>query len=308
MSWQPLASKDVLQARAQLYAQVRSFFQLRNVLEVDTPILNQYAVTDLHIDSVTTEDSKFLQPSPEYAMKRLLAFHQSHIYQLCKVFRANEKGNYHNNEFTMLEWYRVSWSYKELMSEVEELVGSLVSNYLDLKETKHFSYQEIFTTYAKINITTARQDDYLQVFADHSIELNSALSIQQYQELVLDQIIIPKLERCCMTFIYDYPAEQAALAELNEHGYAERFELYLGGVELANGFQELTDAQQQQSRFEEDNRKRLLNGKKAIEIDVEFIAALKAGLPKSAGVAIGLDRLLMVMLSVDDISHVLNFS
>ena len=308
MSWQPQAQKDVLQIRAQLYAQVRKFFQARDVVEVDTPILNQYAVTDHHIDSVLTDDSRFLHTSPEYAMKRLLAFHKCDMYQQCKVFRANEKGSYHHSEFTMLEWYRVSWSYKDLMQEVEELVVLLLGNYMRLNDTKRISYKEIFKNYASIDIVTARQADYLQVFADHSIELNSALTNQQYQELVLDQIIIPKMEKRRMTFIYDYPAEQAALAKLNDQGLAERFELYLGGVELANGFQELTDAQQQKSRFEEDNRKRLLGGKKAMQIDVEFIAALEAGLPESAGVALGIDRLLMLMLDVKNINEVLNFS
>jgi len=308
MSWQPQAPKDVLHIRAQLYAQVRDFFQTRDVVEVDTPILNQYAVTDQHIDSVIADDFRFLHTSPEYAMKRLLAFHKCDIYQLCKVFRANEKGSYHNTEFTMLEWYRVGWGYKDLMREVEELVALLISNHMVLNETKYISYQEIFIKYASINITTAQLADYLQVFADHSIELSSALTNQQYQELVLDQIIIPKMEKNRMTFIYDYPEELAALARLNDQSLAERFELYLGGVELANGFQELTDVRQQRTRFEEDNRKRLLGGKKAIEIDVEFINALEAGLPESAGVALGVDRLLMAMLDAKHINEVLNFS
>ena len=135
----------------------------------------------------------------------------------------------------------------------------------------------------------------MQVFADHSINLNSALTVSQYQELALDQVIVPKLEKQCMTFVYEYPTEQAALAKLNTKGYVERFELYFGGLELANGFQELTDAQEQLSRFEEDNRKRLLANKKAIEIDHGvYIAALDGGLPECAGVALGIDRLLMI--------------
>ncbi|MGH1538332.1 MAG: EF-P lysine aminoacylase EpmA [Gammaproteobacteria bacterium] len=308
MSWEPSATIDILKVRAQVNAHIRSYFQIRNVIEVETPVANQYAVTDLHIDCIATDHDKFLHSSPEYAMKKLLAFHKCDIYQLCKVFRANEVGRLHHDEFTMLEWYRVEMNYKDLMKEVADLVTSLVCNYLELLETKFIRYQEIFKNYVCIDVETATQADYLQVFGDHSINLNSSLTIEQYQELVLDQIIVPKLEKQRMTFVYDYPAEQAALAKLNQSGVAERFELYLGGVELANGFQELTDAQQQLSRFEEDNRKRLLANKKAIEIDENFLSALESGLPESAGVALGVDRLLMVMLGVEHIDYVLSFS
>ena len=174
-------------------------------------------------------------------------------------------------------------------------------------EIAYISYQQIFKKYLAIDVRDAEQADYLQVFSDHSINLNSALTVQQCQELTLDQVILPKLEKQQMTFIYDYPAEQAALAKLNSEGYAERFELYFGGFELANGFQELTDAKEQVSRFEEDNRLRLLTNKSAIEIDAEFIAALEAGLPESAGVALGVDRLLMIILGAEHINDVLSF-
>ncbi len=307
MSWEPQATLDALSTRAEVNAKIRAFFQSHNVIEVETPILNQYAVTDLHIDSIATDNYKILHTSPEYAMKRLLAFHKCDIYQLCKVFRANEKSSYHNDEFTMLEWYRVAWSYKDLMKEVAELVTTLVGNNLEPFDVTYISYQKIFKKYAGIDIQTSNQADYLQVCGDHSLKLNSALTINQYQNLILDQIIVPKLEKRCITFVYDFPAEQAALAKLNDQGCAERFELYFGGVELANGFQELTDAQEQLSRFEEDNRQRLLVGKKAIEIDIEFLLALKSGLPESAGVAFGIDRLLMIMLDVGDIKSVLSF-
>jgi lysyl-tRNA synthetase class 2 len=311
MSWEPQVNKHALEIRANVNQQVRKFFLARNVLEVETPILKQYAVTDLHIDSILTEDHKFLHTSPEYAMKRLLAYHKCDVYQLCKAFRANEVGNLHSIEFTMLEWYRVAWSYKDLMKEVAELVTALVAtacNGVQLEAPSYISYQEIFRKYSGIDVSIADQADYLQVFSDFSIELSSALSVQEYQELVLDQIIVPKLDKRCLTFVYDFPAEFAALARLNAQGFAERFELYFGGLELANGFQELTDAQEQRLRFEEDNRKRLLANKKAVELDEQFIAALKAGLPESAGVALGIDRLLMIILNTRDIKDVLSFA
>jgi len=307
MSWQPQATLDVLNMRAEVNTQIRAFFQARNVIEVETPILNRYAVTDLHIDSIATENSKYMHTSPEYAMKRLLAFYKCDIYQLCKVFRANESGRHHSDEFTMLEWYRVAWTYKDLMKEVAEIIATLVSDYIEPLGVAYISYQQIFKKYAGIDIQTANQADFLQLCGDYSIKLNSALNTDQFQDLVLDQIIIPKLEKRRMTFVFDFPAEQAALANLNDQNCAERFELYFGGVELANGFQELTDAQEQMSRFEEDNRQRLLANKKAIEIDAEFIAALEFGLPESAGVAIGIDRLLMVMLGAKDIKNVSSF-
>ena len=246
-------------------------------------------------------------------MKRLLAFHGCDIYQLCKVFRDDEVGRHHHNEFTMLEWYRVAWSYKDLMQEVADLIIALLVDYnegnkIASDEVAYISYQQIFKKFLAIDVCHAVQADYLQVFSDHSIQLNSALNIQQCQELALDQVIVPKLEKRQLTFIYDYPAEQAALAKINAEGNAQRFELYFGGLELANGFQELTDAKEQVSRFEEDNRLRLLADKNAIEIDADFISALEAGLSESAGVALGIDRLLMVMLGAEHIREVLSFS
>jgi lysyl-tRNA synthetase class 2 len=302
------ATLEVLRIRAKINEKIRTFFQSRHVLEVETPLLNQYAVTDLQIDSIATENAKFLHTSPEYAMKRLLVFHQCDIYQLCKVFRAHESGRYHNDEFTMLEWYRVNWSYKELMKEVVELITMVAADYVKPRDNIYFSYQEVFEKHAELDVLNAGQAEYLQVCEDHSIQLHSALTVEQYQELILDQIIVPKFNKQDLTFVYDFPAEQAALAKINQQGLAQRFELYFGGVELANGFQELTDAHEQRLRFEEDNRKRLLENKKAIEVDVEFIDALEVGLPESAGVALGVDRLLMAVLNVQHINEVLSFA
>ena len=307
MSWQPCASLNAIEARAELFEKIRAFFQIKNVLEVETSILNSYTVTDQQIESIATEHSKYLHTSPEYAMKRLLAFYQRDIYQVCKVFRAAEKGAYHHSEFTMLEWYRLSWSYKDLMQEVAELVKTLLCNSGESFETHQISYQQAFKSYLNIDVQTASQADYLQVCADHSVKLNTVLTVQQYQEFVLDQIIVPKLQQNCLVFIYDYPIEQAALARINSEACAERFELYFNGIELANGFQELTDSKEQALRFEEDNRKRLQANKNAIDIDKNFIAALDSGLPECAGVALGIDRLLMIILGVKHIEEVISF-
>ena len=307
MSWRPHASQQALETRAHFNQQIHLFFQSKDVLEVETPILNTYTVTDQQIESILTENSRFLHTSPEYAMKRLLTEYQRDIYQVCKVFRANEQGRHHHEEFTMLEWYRISWNYKDLMREVESLVATLLSGTHELLETHYVSYWQVFKDNLNIDVGSASQSDYLQACTEHSMKLNTSLTIQQYQELLLDQIIIPKLSDNRMTFVYDYPAEQAALAKINTQGYAERFELYLNGFELANGFQELTDAKEQTLRFEENNRKRLQANKKAISIDEKFINALKAGLPECTGVALGIDRLLMIKLQTKHINDVLAF-
>jgi len=306
MSWQPQASIQALHARAKLYQEIRSFFNSRDVLEVETPQLNTHAVTDLQIESINT-DYGYLHTSPEYAMKRLITFHRKDIYQLCKVFRAEEQGRLHHYEFTMLEWYRVAWNYLDLMQEVEALIRSVMPA-STLQESVYLTYQQAFKNYASIDIFQAGPAEYLQCCSDCGITLNSSLSIQQYQEFVLDQIIIPKFEKQKIYFIHEYPQDQAALARINAQGLAERFECFLNGLEIANGFQELTDASEQLARFEEDNRQRLLANKKAIKIDSEFIAALEAGLPESTGVAVGVDRLLMTILGVEDIGEVLSFS
>ena len=309
--WKPLASKQGLGARARLYAKIREFFSAQNVLEVDTPILNEHAVTDVHIDSIRMGENSFngyLHASPEYAMKRLLAFFRRDMYQLCKVFRDNEKGKYHHPEFTMLEWYRVGWSYHELMQEVDGLVKNLLQDRVQLDTTTFITYQNIFLDYCGLDPWLAMQPDYMRVCKQSGISLSTEISNQQCQELILDQVIVPQLQKHCLTFIYDFPGQQAALAKINRQGIAERFELYLGDIELANGFQELTDAQEQSLRFVCDNQLRQQVGKVQIEADQQFIAALQFGLPECAGVALGVDRLLMFLLGASEIKQVLAFT
>jgi lysyl-tRNA synthetase class 2 len=308
--WEPLVSPQGLQARADLYAQIREYFSTRDVLEVETPIINACAVTDLHIDSMHVKHRKsdrYLQTSPEYAMKRLLAFHKRDIYQLCKVFRAGEEGKNHHFEFTMLEWYRVGWSYQDLINEVDGLVKSLLQNSIRLSQTNYITYKELFLNYCNLDPWQTEQVDYIRACEDAGISLGIELSNQEYQELLLDQAIAKQLPKDRLTFVSDFPAQQAALAKINNVGIAERFELYLGDIELANGFQELTYASEQLKRFQSDNQKREQLGKEQLEIDEKFIAALQFGLPESAGVALGIDRLLMLMLSVTEIKEVLAF-
>ena len=195
----------------------------------------------------------------------------------------------------------------ELMREVDELVKNLAHIQLKLGETNFFEYEYLFKKYCNINLKQAENSDYVQACNNAKITLNIELSIREYQELLLDQVIAYKLPDDRLTFIYNFPKEQAALAQINKDGVAERFELYLGKIELANGFQELTDYKEQLNRFKSDNQARQDNSKAQIEIDKKFIAALQTGIPESAGVAMGIDRLLMLMLGVNDIKETLTF-
>lgn len=307
--WRPLVSLQGLEERARVYAQIREFFAARNVLEVDTPAINHYAVTDPYIDSIGVKSrdyQAYLHTSPEYAMKKLLAFFKRDIYQLCKVFRAAEEGRYHHLEFTMLEWYRVGWSYRDLMREVDELVRDLLQ--VEFSPTAFTTYRDVFWEYCGFDLHQAERPNYILAGRTAGFSLRNDLSIREYQELLLDQVIAPQFPSNRLTFIYDFPVQQAALAKINQAGVAERFELYLGNVELANGFQELVDAQEQLQRFEEDNHTRKRIGKNFVEIDQQFTAALQAGLPECAGVALGMDRLLMVALGASKIEQVLTFT
>jgi len=306
-----LVSKSALQIRAQLYAKIREYFAQQNVVEVDTPILNQYAVSDLHIDSMQVKmnsQAAYLHTSPEYAMKRLLAEFECDMYQLCKVFRLDEVGSYHQPEFTMLEWYRVGWDYHELMQEVDKLGRILLQDKVPLAASQFISYAEAFKKYCDIDISQANTSEYLHACEKTGANLHNKLSMQESQEFLLDQAIAKNFSKDCLTFIYDFPKQQAALAKINAQGEAQRFEMYLGDVELANGFQELTDADEQLQRFEQDNNKRLQQGKNVVEIDQHFIAALRGGMPEASGVALGIDRLLMSILQVKDIRQTLTFS
>lgn len=304
-----MISKLALQLRAHLYSQIREYFAQQNVLEVDTPIMNRYAVSDLHIDSIKVQNiaPSFLHTSPEYAMKRLLTAFKCDIYQLCKVFRNEEVGANHHPEFTLLEWYRVGWTYHDLMQEVDKLSRILLHEKVALTNTQFITYAEAFKRFCNIDVAQANESDYLHACEKIDSKVHGKLSIQESQELLLDQLIAKKFSNECLTFIYDFPKQQAALAKINAQGLAQRFEMYLGEFELANGFQELVDADEQLQRFKQDNKKRLQHGKSEIEIDQQFIAALKEGMPETSGVAMGIDRLMMIILQVKDIQQTLTF-
>lgn len=308
--WKPSAPLQNLKARAELLATVRAFFAEREVLEVDTPALSHHGVTDRYMRSmvakVSSIESGFLQTSPEYAMKRLLAAGSGSIYQVCKAFRQDEVGAKHNPEFTMLEWYRLGFDHFRLMDEVFELVTEVMGP----KERKTFSYQQAFIEFLGIDPLSI-SDKQLEQFARTNLGLlPDELERDDYLSLLFEDKIERQLGlNGSVCFIYDYPASQAALARISETDprVAHRFELYIEGIELANGFYELADSSQQLARFQADNSWRKNNGLAEIAIDQHFIAALEHGLPECSGVALGLDRLLMIKLATSDIQDVITF-
>ena len=304
--WRPTASPEAIRLRAKLYHQIRDFFQQRDVLEVDTAILSSAATTDPNIESLQlAEPPLFLQTSPEFAMKRLLANGSGAIYQIAKAFRAGEEGQRHYREFAMLEWYRPGFDYQQLMEEVAALL-QFVTNWQLIEKV---SYREIFQQHLGINPHLVENAELTALVHLHTNYQSVDDDKDVLLDLLMSHVIEPQLGQSGLTFIYDYPASQCALAKItyDKTGQlvAQRFELYIRGVELANGYQELTDWQEQEARFARDNLKRRGRGLPEHPMDRQLIAALKQGLPECAGVALGVDRLLMLMLGSQHIKEVL---
>lgn len=317
-SWRPAASREVLQSRARMLSDIRAFFDQRGVLEVETPLLSSSSATDPNINSFSTRyqhQGLYLNTSPEYCMKRLLAAHGDAIYQICKSFRVDELGPNHNPEFTMLEWYRPGFDMFELMDELEDLVQMLAGNFeLNSERVQRISYAEAFRRAAGINPHATSANECRGCAIKRGIEQPVGLEddIDEWLDWLLTQLVMPTFQADGFTFIYDYPESQAALAKLykNQHGFnvAARFELYYGDTELANGYHELLDAEEQRQRFEHENLQRIDAGLQPSIIDENLLQALEHGLPACSGVAVGLDRLLMLIAGVDKLEQILAFS
>ena len=298
------------QLRADLYRKIRAFFQARNVMEVETQLLSHHGITDLHIQNIPAQlsfgnkiETGFLQSSPEYAMKRLLAEGSGDIFQICKAFRNGEVGSRHNPEFTMLEWYRVDFTHFELMDEMDALLQLIFKT----PKAERFTYQELFQQFIGIDPLNTNESELKAALKKHHINLNSSApqSITNYLDLLMSHCIEPQIGQETPVFIYHFPAAQASLAKINGQ-IAERFEVFFRGNELANGFHELTNAQEQLARFENDNREREKAGLNTMSIDKNLIAALD-NLPNCAGVAMGLDRILMLLANTKKIKDVLAY-
>ena len=314
--WRPSASLDTLVIRARLLQRIRAFFQARGVLEVETPLLCRAAVTDPHLESFVVQQPsqgspRYLHTSPEFAMKRLLAAGSGSIYQVCKVFRQGEAGRQHNPEFSMLEWYRLDLDHHQLMDEVESLVRELLDGYRTLAASHRITYREAFQRHAKLDPLTASITELQTTVKQYGIEVIGLddSHADPWLDLLMTHVVEPALPQDGPVFIYDYPASQAVLSRIrrSDPPVAERFELYLGGMELANGFHELLDAQEQHQRFIADLATRASTGLPVVPVDEHFLAALAAGLPPCAGVALGVDRLVMLAAGVKTIAEVLAF-
>ncbi|MCK5003270.1 MAG: EF-P lysine aminoacylase GenX [Gammaproteobacteria bacterium] len=316
-NWQPSASLEIIKQKARMLKDIRAFFDDRDVLEVDTPLLASAGNTDLHIESLKTifrNQDYYLNTSPEFAMKRLLAAHGESIYQICKAFRDEELGPMHNPEFTMLEWYRPGFDMHQLMDEVEALVLSVDDHTgAHLGSFERLSYGLAFERYADLDPYQATAEDCRECALQHDIEQPVGLDDKkdEWLDWLLTQLVLPSLPSDKFTFIYEYPASQCALARLrkNDDGVvvASRFELFYGETELANGFHELAVAGEQRQRFENENETRISENKPTVKIDENLLAALEHGLPDCSGVALGLDRLLMILINSSLIAEVLTF-
>ncbi|HEX5340448.1 MAG TPA: EF-P lysine aminoacylase EpmA [Gammaproteobacteria bacterium] len=312
-NWRPTASFEVLRFRAKLLKKLRMFFEARGVLEVDTPALSHAAATDRHLGSFRVEnphgDSLYLQTSPEFPMKRLLAAGSGDIWQACKVFRAGEAGRLHNPEFTLLEWYRSGFDHHRLMREVAELIATLVPSLAG--EPEYLSYREAFQRHAGFDPFEADSKTCIHALQhpERLLPAEHELDFDGWLDLVAGECVYPALGHGHVAFVHDYPASQAALARIraDQPPVAERFEAFVNGVELANGFHELTDAGEQRRRFAHDLQLREENGLPAVPMDECLIAALEQGLPECAGVALGFDRLLMLAAGAGSIEAVIAF-
>ena len=315
LTWQSQAAFATLRFRAEILTKIRQFFLTRNILEVETPLLSQAIGTDPHLHFFTTELNHpdlnlkqiyYLQTSPEFAMKRLLAQGIGSIYQITKAFRNSDMGQIHNPEFTILEWYRTGFTYTELMQEVGELLKIIIPS----AQLNFLTYRQVFLNYVNFNPITATPE-FISQFCQKNLNLNKVIADKDTGlQLIMAELIEPSLPSDNFIFIYDYPASQAALSTIksDDPTLAERFEVYYNGLELANGFQELTHHEEQYQRFLKDIKKRKILNYPIPPIDQNFLAALEHGLPFCAGVALGIDRLIMAACNAKHINKVISFT
>jgi len=320
MTWQSTLSWNNAQKRAKILQQIRQFFAERNVIEVETPALSQGTVTDVHLEALAcrynflaeSSDQKskqlYLQTSPEFHMKRLLASGYGCIFQISKAFRHEESGRYHNPEFTMLEWYRLDFDHFNLMKEVSELLKTV----LDCAQPSLVTYQQIFIDQIGLDPLIASREQLLALIIQENILSDWLIAehdIDILLQFIFSEVIEPNIGLVAPCFIYNFPKSQASLAKIcsNDNRVAQRFECYYKGIELVNGFNELTNHKEQLARFQQDNVCRSEFGLKENTIDENFISALSFGLPQCSGVALGIDRLIMLALKAEHIDQVISF-
>ncbi|SJN57466.1 Elongation factor P--(R)-beta-lysine ligase [Vibrio ruber DSM 16370] len=316
LSWKPTISMFHLRERARFINAIRHFLTERGVLEVETPSMSLATVTDVHLQTFKSQffgpdfasgRDVYLMTSPEFHMKRLLAAGSGSIFQLCKAFRNEESGRHHNPEFTLLEWYRVGFDHHQLMDEMDDLLQGI----LVCPPAQRITYQQVFAEHVGVCPLSGEMEE-LRMKAQHFGFADIAEHEQDRDtllQLLFSMVVEPAIGQTAPVFVYDFPASQAALARVSADDLrvAERFEVYFKGIELANGFHELDDPHEQLRRFEADNEQRLQMGLAPQPIDYHLIQALEAGLPHCAGVALGVDRLVMLALRQSHIQDVIAF-
>ena len=314
IDWKPSAPIQNLLKRSKIMGEIRQFFTERGVLEVETPAMSEFSVTDVHLSTFNTQ---FLSPfasqaktlhlitSPEYHMKRLLASGSGAIFQICRVFRNEESGKRHNPEFTMLEWYRPHFDMYRLINEVDDLLQQI----LDCEPAESFSYQFVFQTYVGLDPLSASKAQLVAKAKEYGLQCDENEQRDTLLQFLFSEVVEANIGKERPTAVYHFPATQAALAQISteDHRVAERFEFYYKGLELANGFHELSDAKEQIRRFELDNLQRNEMGLPLQQLDHRFLNALKAGIPNCSGVALGVDRLLMIAMNAERIDEVMAF-
>jgi elongation factor P--(R)-beta-lysine ligase len=322
IDWRPCASLDTLRLRARLYAALRGFFAERGVLEVETPVLSIAGNTDPNIRSFWLDFSgrtdglprrRWLRTSPEFPLKRLLAAGIGDCYELGRVFRDGEAGGRHNPEFTMLEWYRLGWDHRRIAEETAEVVRTALALVERDARVQRVAYRDLYRE--RLGVDPMCDDARTLRAALGEVEIDpDGLTREDWLDLLMTHRLQPRFDADTLLIVEDYPAAQCALARLSErsdadgvHTVAERFELYLGPLELANGYHELTDADEQRARFQRDVALRKARGEPSPPLDEGLLTALAHGLPPCAGVALGVDRLLMAMLGTSRIADTLAF-
>lgn len=319
INWQPTCGIAQLRLRARLLAFIRQFFAERDVLEVETPLLCHTTGTDPLLAFFATDyhflpqpQTFFLQTSPEFAMKRLLAAGSGSIYQICKAFRNGESGRFHNPEFTMLEWYRVGFDLQQLMDEVGELISTILEPRFPAKVVEKITYTDLFEQKTGLNPVAFSVVDYQNYAQEHGFPEACDLCGNDHAlwlDFLFSFIIQPELGQQSVCLVYGYPALLSSLARVNPENTAitDRFEVFVEGIELGNGFFELADSREQERRFDQEIIERKSKGLPEVKKDHYLLAALTAGLPDCSGVAIGVDRLLMLLDDSDTIDDVLTF-
>jgi lysyl-tRNA synthetase class 2 len=314
MSLRASATLDALRVRASVLTRVRAHFAAHGVLEVDTPALSPAATPDPALHSIAAHVASlgrrlFLHTSPEFAMKRLLAAGSGDIYQIARVFRDDELGRWHQPEFTLLEWYRVGWDDQRLAQEVAALLPNILAPHYDVAGTTHLSYADAIEAALGVGAYADAQS-IADSLSSRGVDVPARTSRDALLDLAMSTLVTPRFPARQVTFIHDYPASQAALARLRgqDPRVAARFEVFLGPVEIGNGFHELCDADEQLARFERENAARRARGGAAMPLDSDFIDALRSGLPDCAGIAIGLDRLVAIAAGGDGLAAGIAFA